>query len=264
MRRSPAALCAVLLTAFALGARAADTGGEGSPTRAAVDRCDKSQVPSEDDKMRSARFITCLTWELAFRPDLYFRNDVADDPNEAGGIVDAVYSGARGGPRWAFAIDHACPGAVGYPSACPSGQEELLIRVVSVKPVSAIPPGVHGAAAPTPDGVRAYLDRVLDWRVADLRACPGAVKALLALEHVQWFTFDDEDRSYIARNEPPSQVIVVDDGEIIAVRARGFYSTYAAGEFKDSGAISGWAENMRKVAEPCLKPETAPAPWDRV
>jgi hypothetical protein len=265
MRWAPAALCGILLAAIALGARAADAAGpasETSPTRAAVARCEKARDPSEDDEMRSARFITCLTWSLAFIPDLYFRNDVADDPNEPGGVVDAVYSAALRGPQWAFAIDHACPGAVGFALAC-SDQEKLLIRVVSIKHASALPAGAHGPAAPTPEGVRAYLDRVLDWRVAHLRACPGAAKALLALEHVQWFAFNDDDRRYIAAGKPPSQLIVPADGESIAVRARGFYSTYAAGEFKDSGALSGWAENMRRVVEPCLKPETAPAPWDR-
>ncbi|HEY1750017.1 MAG TPA: hypothetical protein VGG29_02060 [Caulobacteraceae bacterium] len=266
MRRiRAAALCGVLLTACAFGARAGDAdvqAGKTSVARAAAARCAKSQDPSEDKDMRSARLITCLTWELAFNPDLYFRGDLADDRNEPGGIVDAVYSGALDGPHWAFAIDHACPGEVGFPSACRFEQEKLLIRVVSIK-TAAISPRPPGPMAPTLEAVRTESDRVLAWRVADVRVCPGAEKALLALEHVQWFAFADDDRSYITRGKLPGELVAVADGENITVRARGFYSTYAADEFKDSGAISGWAEKMRKVVEPCLKPETAPAPWDR-
>jgi hypothetical protein len=197
--------------------------------------------------------------ELGFDAGLYFRTtDNTDDLNAPGGIVDARHSGGRAGASWSFAIDRSCPGSVAFPAPCKWDAERLVIRVVSLRRLSAAPPPPKDGSTPA---IRSYLDARLDWREADIRNCPNAARTLLSLEHARWFAFDDWDRANIVGGD--GELIVPGDGPGTVVRARGVAGNFVSQDWSDEGAASAWAKRMMEVVGPCLKPSAAPAPWDR-
>ena len=252
------ALCLAILAA-APATWAADP-GHGTATSMAEFACRNAVDVGDDADVRQVRYVGCMIDELGFDAGLYFRTtDDTDDRNEPGGIVDASHSGGRAGPSWAFAIDRSCPGSVAFPAPCKWDAERLVIRVVSLKRLSAAPPAPMDGS---PAAITAYLDARLDWREADIRDCPNAARTLLSLEHARWFAFDDWDRASVAGGRA-DLIVPSGDGPSTVVRARGFASNYVAHELSDSGAASAWAKRMMIVAEPCLRPSSAPAPWDR-
>ena len=248
-----AALAAVLLAAapHALGAPAG-----------VQQRC--RDVPGADDpQLRAARTGRCLETALAFDPSNYF-DDPGErwSPDEPGGIVDARYESSLHGPRWSFAINPVCASGGGR-VGCPADRLQLLMRVVAWKTPTELPPGYHVPLHGTLGESLRVLDVAASWREADLKTCPGAVAALLSLENARWFDFDDADRDAIAGREVDSLTVVA-DGDFVTVRAQGFAaSTYAASTLGEEAGTSGWAQQMLKVVEPCLKPASAPPPWRR-
>ena len=251
------ALCAAIL-AGAPATWAAQPAHE-TATATAGAACMKA-VEAEDVHVRQTRYVLCMTDALGFDPGLYFQTtDGTDNVNAPGGIVDARHSSGRGaGPPWSFAIDMSCPGSVAFPAPCNTGSERLVIRIVSPRRLSAFPPWPSDASTPA---VKAYLAALLEWREADIRTCPHAVRTLLSLEQARWFAFDQWDRANIVGGA--GYVVVPGDGPSTVVRARGFSGNFVSQDWSDEGAASAWAKRMMQVVAPCLKPSAASAPWDR-
>jgi hypothetical protein len=276
------AVAALVLLSPSAAARAApvDVRGPSSPTTKVANEC--WTRAADVGGLDAFGLGKCLIAGLAFEPGRYFSAGYEAtnyDPAQPGDpIVDAVFSNSY--PQWAFAVDLDCPykGQVGAPPKC-----SLMLRVASWKSptprasYSEFLEGLGGEvrpASPPVAEVRRYLDASVDWREADLRACPGAVHALLAIEAVQWFSFDQLVREQAATGKP-LEAETVYEGPVpylnrITVRAYdgkrvlpGGGTLTSASALADAGGTSHWAKTMLKIVEPCLKPASVPAPWDR-
>ena len=184
---------------------------------------------------------------LAFNPSLYFEDERQPRPLA---YVDATQRPGRWEElvRWAFAIERGCPGMLsGWRETC----RRLMIRVVSTRPTwnPYLAPN-----SPAREDLSPFLDANLDWREADIDACPGAMATLNALGAVRSGWKLDE-RGYIIAGAPADAVTV-------SAVSNGF-ATYTATEFEGEGETSAWAQRMLALVQPCLKPSNAPAPWDR-
>lgn len=261
MTRVPGRTTGLAAAALAVVLLAAAPHAHGAPA-SVQQRCRDTQ-DADDPELRAARTGRCLETALAFDPSYYF-DEPGDSwsPDEPGGIVDARYESSLHGPRWSFAINPVC-GSGGGRVGCPTDRLQLLMRVVAWKTPAELPPGYRAPSHGTLRETLRILDVAASWREADLKTCPGAVAALLSLEDARWFGFDDDDRAAIAGKSVDSLTVVA-DGDFVTVRAQGFAaSTYAASTLSGEAGTSGWAQQMLKLAEPCLKPASGPPPWRR-
>jgi hypothetical protein len=99
-------------------------------------------------------------------------------------------------------------------------QRQLLLRAVTWKTPGEISPHRSFESVKSEDEMREFSSAVLNWCEADLKTCPKALEAFLAL------------------------------------------ATVAVRDFGEPGDAGAWAKNMLALAEPCLRPTPAPAPWD--
>lgn len=200
---------------------------------------------------------------LAFDTRAYFgAGTIDEDVYSPAGIVDASDYQAFRGPVWAFAIDQACPGRPSFDPSCPIEQSRLLMRAVTIDKVTERPREWVGVWPKAANELRRFLDAVANWREADLRSCPGAAKTLTSLGDFRLPAFDDRTRRLIA-GQPPrlEDVVVIADGDTIAVRGGAGMSTFHTSDKGQAGSVGNWAARMMDIARPCLKPTSAPAPW---
>jgi hypothetical protein len=251
-------MAAVVLVA-ALISGVAGAGNETAPSSGQPDRFSKAcGLVADGDKLWLDR--ACMR-AMAFDPEAYFgSNDGAEqDPLAPSGLVDAVFLRALHGPGWAFAIANGCPGLAEADPTCKSDQRRPLLRAVTIKPPEEIP-AAYNRSPKSEAEMRGLLNAVMNWREADLRTCPGAVEALLALDDVRWQPFDEADQALIT-GQSPAQLLVIADPDTISVRAGGVMNAHAAHDMGQPGGAGAWAMTMRAVVEPCLKPTGAPPPW---
>jgi hypothetical protein len=209
---------------------------------------------------------------MAFNPKVYFDSDARTDhdPLLPNGFADAVL--VQRNPVWAFAISDRYPCFIGGDAPCKPGEDQLLLRAVTWKRPSERATEPSAESVNSRKAMRAYADSVLDWREADLRACPKALEAFLALEEVQWQPFGYAELAQAAglleKAKDAENIIVASDyhPETFVVRVREKNADPAvAVAVRDGGEVGGagaWAKKMLAVAEPCLKPTAAPAPWN--
>ncbi|HEX3919885.1 MAG TPA: hypothetical protein VHW60_21300 [Caulobacteraceae bacterium] len=202
----------------------------------------------------------CLLDALAFDPGVYFYETEQPGVAAAGGIVDAVFTNAIHGDAWGFAIDLSCLGTTTDSDACPAEKRRVLIRAVTFKPNPNAPSNWESEAFGTASGVRGFLGWRMDWREADVGACPGAADVLMSLQHLHWFSFSANDRENITGSQE-HEPVVVSNGDSVLVRARGQTSGYLVVELPGYGKVADWAQKMMTTVEPCLKPTSAPIPW---
>lgn len=188
----------------------------------------------------------CVT-ALAFDPSVYFgqARGSTSPLGPPAHLVDARFIDAFDGNWLTFAI--------GF------DQQRLLFRAVIVKRMKEMSPGWKYEEPHSMADAKRLLPDLVKWQEADLRACPGAVRKLLALENVKWLAFDETDRNRIKSAKAPEAITVVADRDTVIVRARGFALDSAAA---DGGGAAEWAREMYDLVTPCLKSATAPPPWE--
>lgn len=237
---------------------------------------------------RYDRWYFGLTYDL----DGYFYDEVIpviDEASDEGwepernlgarteNLVDAVYMIAlRRHGGWAFAVKLVCPPGEAQTDA----QCAPKLRMVRPrKPQELSPQDLKIARTMLPttrEEVAAFLRLAVRWDEADLRSCEGALNQLLALPaqrgrqlwhpgYVGWLKGRVPKR--------PEEMIVTADGSGVYVRARsvsdpsalrpGLGAVDVVYSQWNGGEGMAWALDMAKVVQPCLKPATAPAPWDR-
>jgi hypothetical protein len=187
----------------------------------------------------------CLIRGLAFNTARYFEDST---PYDGAALVAADYRPGRWSPtsEWAFAIDRTCR-ITGEGTRC----DRVMIRVVSAKA------GAKWGFEPyttLPEVIIPYLDATLDWREADLGACPGATEILNSLGDVRW-GWKPSGGGYLIMGAPPD-VVVVSAWE-------GGFDRYYTSQIVGEGEVSAWAEKMMAAVSPCLRPSETPPPWGR-
>lgn len=199
---------------------------------------------------------------LAFDTRAYFGAGTIDDDRESpGGLVDAHYNQSFRGPIWAFAIDNACPGIRDAGGGCRPDDRRLLLRAVTMDRAAKRPPEWVGVSPRSASDMRRFLDAVADWREADLRACPGALKTLNRLSAIPLPAFDDQTRRLIEGRSQTREIIVTADPDSVWVRAGTLEYGFATQDMGQPGTVGAWAKQMLDVVRSCLKPTSAPAPW---
>ncbi|MEP7348663.1 MAG: hypothetical protein ABI668_01785 [Sphingorhabdus sp.] len=235
--------------------------------------------------------------ELLFNLNIYFgaydKSDLTDASSysdgwspEANGaetpnLLDAVYSVAlrRFGGGWGFAVQIACPDE----RSMEAGECGPKLRMVSFRKRDGIDPQLAAAEddslPTTKEEVAAKIRVIAKWEQADLQMCRGAIDQLLALPAQKgtpiWHpNYVRGLRGKPLRGKPSDEIIVTADGSGVYVRARSeqdpfdphmgvggatvVYSQWNGGDGRE------WALKMEKTAKPCLKPASAPAPWDKI
>lgn len=199
---------------------------------------------------------------------------------ETPNLVDAAYFVAlrRYSHGWAFAVDMVC---------VEQGKPNPLRCAPKLRMTSFLAKGEHDEAAfarlkyllPTSEAeVALTLQTTAKWQEADLRTCPGAMKQLLALpaqrgEPIWHPRYSD----FLQGEQPkePDELIITADGAGVYVRASGrgdpsngrlseHRGTHVVYSQWNGGTGMAWALKMASVVQPCLKPATVPAPWDKV
>jgi hypothetical protein len=215
---------------------------------------------------------------LLFDRDLYFHDGWRPGREvQTTNLVDAHYSVAlrRFGAGWAFAVEMECPvrvaGSASDPNAC-----RPLLRMVSAKPQdSPAPAWLENFLPKSREEVARVLEATFDWREADLRACPAALKQLTDFPKVAGAIWPQPYLRWLdgAAVAPPDNIAVTADGDAVSLRAAARsdpaspralagQTGYAADQYNGGDAYD-WAIAMHGAVEPCLKPATAPAPWTK-
>lgn len=201
-----------------------------------------------------------------------------DDDYKTPNMVDAVYRIAlrRYGAGWAFAVDTVCPSQQYATADCAP-----KLRMVRFRTREEIAPNAHErykTLMPTSPAEAAQVFAVTaKWEEADLLTCPGAMRQLLRFPAQQGNSFWHPGYVRSLKGETvaaPKELFVTADGSGVLVRARskpdpsnGNLSAgggYAIYQQWNGGEGMAWALDMAEVVRPCLKPATAPAPWDKV
>ena len=199
-------------------------------------------------------------------------------------LVDVVYSVAlrRYSGGWAFAVEEACTEILETtsPGCAPKLRMVSFIRRNEVSPArwEELMKQSEKLGHPTNRAeVAAQLRISAKWEEADLSNCKGALDHLLAFPAQKGSPIWHPGYVNSLRGkavEVPDVIIVTADGSGVFVRAssRGdpadprrrtggadvVYSQWNGGEAMD------WAIEMAEKVEPCLKPATAKAPWDKI
>lgn len=238
--------------------------------------------------------------DLLFDTDVYFDDYVplspavpgADDYWDAStrlshptrNLVDAVYSISlrRYGSGWAFAINQVCDHTTAKsksgcaprlrmvsPRTRENADMDLIEKFKGFRPIS---------LAETAMEVRVFWA----WQEADLRSCPGALDHLLSFPaqrgKLLWdpeFVSRLRDKPHHFESKETGDILVTADGDAVFVRASGRNDprSRSFNSIGDSSVIYSqanggvgyeWAKEMARIVQPCLKPATAPAPWDKV
>jgi hypothetical protein len=236
---------------------------------------------------------------LGHNPDLFFNTyDSSDDPDDEDfnphqgpiSLLDIRYEIAlRRYNGWTLAIDTQCPEteAKDWRKLC-----RPLLRMSkpiyfdpsdpeTPKKYKALNAKLEARGRPISQ-VEAAEDYQItqSWLEADLRTCKGAVphlrkfpglkKKFWAPEYLDWL---DGSKMPKDKDDDKGEIIVTADGDGFVIRANGRTNPAnfgMAGTSADiiisesnGGDSYDWAKELSRIVEPCLKPATAHAPWDK-
>ncbi|HRE45380.1 MAG TPA: hypothetical protein PKY87_15605 [Terricaulis sp.] len=101
----------------------------------------------------------------------------------------------------------------------------------------------------------------LEWREAELNACPGAIDVFSQLESAHWVApemlrWPDLPPGSTIVAHPRFHHPIVD----ITISYSGRGTTRFSG-YLDEGGPGGWAHYLAAALEPCWRPTQAPPPW---
>lgn len=212
-------------------------------------------------------------WLEELYPDPYFFFKVDEwekDPMRRDyPMVIATYTKRLGqGEPWSMAISENCETGHNFESDKCHPQ----LRFVRYKKGS---PKIYPKSI---DEMAGSLGKVFSWMEADLRNCPGAIKQLQQLDDAPPSMWSKSFRELLSgKHRPlklPDEIVVpTGDGDSIFVKATGvshpgddlepsINQTRSWSSSSHSGFSYQWTEKMLRIVQPCLKPSSAPKPWE--
>lgn len=199
---------------------------------------------------------------MAFEPSAYFRDQEFGDLS----MIRIVDTGDDyGWPVYAIAILRGCLPEEALAEPCVNRLTARMVR--SPAPMNMSRPrqrGLHlvGALlqrhATSRNAIASQLrDIGVDWMEADLASCPGVESVMARSASLSWVP---EDISNPAERNSISIVLHAD-------KVRVEFEQYARisiyeGYIGDN-LPSEWADQLAEVLEPCWRPASTKAPWDR-
>jgi hypothetical protein len=232
---------------------------------------------------------------LAHNPNLFFgRYSYEDDPDNENynararpvSLLDIKYEIAlRRYNGWTIAIDQLCEDA--KPKQCRpilrmTAPKRFNDKAESKAEWERINADLELRGHPTSQAEEAEDMRItMDWLEADLRSCKGAMKKFLGfpgqtnrlwqrkfLDDLEGKPEPESAKRWSGEGDELEEIIVTTDGDSIAIRANGdensdlgYHSVTI--EQANGGAGYEWAKEFAAIVQPCLKPATSPAPWDK-
>lgn len=194
-------------------------------------------------------------------------------------LIDAQYIRTYRWEYWAFAIDDGCEAR--------KRNCKPILRMLSARADDDINDqkmkNKDFYFPKTPESLAKFFAEVYAWQEVDLQRCKGAV------DHIAKFPAQDKKVNfwhphYLSElkghevhenvDEDEDQLIVSTHGATMTLRASGQkdpldpymndvgrYAVYQHGYYYEGYK---WAEEMKDIVEPCLKPSTATPPWEKV
>jgi hypothetical protein len=236
---------------------------------------------------------------LGHNPDLFFNTyDSSDDPDDEDfdprqgpfSMLDIHYEIAlRRYSGWTLAINMECPEtkAKDWRKQC-----RPLLRMSkpiyfdpadpeTSKKYKALNAKLEARGRPISQAEAAEDYQITQsWIEADLSTCkgalshlrkfPGLTQKLWATEYLNWL---DGSNMPNDKEDDERDIIVTADGDGFVIRATGRANPSNFGIARTSTDITisesnggnnyDWAKELALVVEPCMKPATVPAPWDK-
>lgn len=199
--------------------------------------------------------------ELAFNPEHFFLDQYHSQP-----VVTVTYTGDDyAWPVYSIAVFEGCHDDEPRVDGCRSALRARMVRS-PLAPDMRRPRERGGRLVwnlfekgkTSRMALRGALTRSgVEWKEADVRRCPNAMKALERSANLKWVP------SEISNPTPKDEINLVIHADTVEVTFRQYgrasiYSGYVA-----DGSPAAWAEDFAASLEPCWTDATIPPPWQR-